>query len=551
MSVNSKMTAIADAIRLKTGRADTLTLDEMASALNNIPTQTAKTITPGTISQTAINSGTFATGKITVKGDSNLKAENIVSGKSIFGVSGTYVGADTDIEDGLVTGTLQSYTNSRVNSIGSAAFYSNLSLRKVIFPNCITIHEQAFTSCANLSIASFPKCTIIKSGAFSSCYRLSNIYFPNCTSIEDQGFAQCKDLKSINFPECTTIGSQGFASGKSLSQISLPKCITIGAYAFEYGQALTSVYLPECRTLGSFIFKYCSNLTTIDCPKCTTINTNAFYSCSKLTSINFPACTMIASSAFVSCYNLSLASLPACTAISNGAFIRCSKLSTIYLAGSSVCKLQHSNAFSSTKITSTTGSIYVPLSLGWSYKNATNWTYFFNRIFSIEGEEIVEPPISFTIDGIAYEATIGSTWSDWIISDYNTADFKINGAAIVSADGSVQISGVIASDLIEENYDYATSAIGAFGDPITFSVMRDTYTALDGMTWADWVSSEYNSSDDYGNYRAISINMENNVVRYGDMGEIIVNEDWEAVTPHDLIIANMQYEVGIGDLDDY
>ena len=550
MSVNSKMTAIADAIRLKTGRADTLTLDEMASALNNIPTQTAKTITPGTVSQIAINSGTFATGKITVKGDSNLKAENIVSGKSIFGVSGTYVGADTDIEDGLVTGTLQSYTNSRVNSIGSAAFYSNLSLYNVIFPNCITIHEQAFAKCPSLSIASFPKCTIIKSGAFSSCYRLRNIYFPNCTSIENHGFAQCNDLKSINFPECTTIGSQGFANGKSLSQISLPKCITIGAYAFEYGEALTSVYLPECRTLGSYIFKYCSNLTTIDCPKCTTINASAFYSCSKLTSINFPACTMIASSAFVSCYNLSLASLPACTTISNGVFMRCSKLSTIYLAGSSVCKLQHSNAFSFTKITSTTGSIYVPLSLGWSYKNATNWAYFFNRIFSIEGEEIVEPPISFTIDGIAYEATIGSTWSDWIISDYNIAGFKINGAAIVSADGSVQISGVIASDLIEENYDYATRAIGAFGNPITFSVVMSTYTALDGMTWADWVSSEYNSSGDYGTHTAISVDMNNSVVKCGDMGEIIVNENREVVTPYDLIIANMQYETELGDLDD-
>jgi hypothetical protein len=70
--------------------------------------------------------------------------------------------------------------------------------------------------------------------------------------------------------------------------------------------------------------------------------------------------------------------------------------------------------------------------------------------------------------------------------------------------------------------------------------MIDTYTALDGMTWADWVNSEYNSSDDYGNsWGAISVDMENNVVKYGDRDEIVVNEDWEAVTPYDLIIANM------------
>jgi hypothetical protein len=47
----------------------------------------AQTITPGTSNKT-LNSGYYS-GNITVKGDSNLKAENIVSGKSIFGVSGT------------------------------------------------------------------------------------------------------------------------------------------------------------------------------------------------------------------------------------------------------------------------------------------------------------------------------------------------------------------------------------------------------------------------------------------------------------------------------
>ena len=47
----------------------------------------AQTVTPGTSNKT-LNSGYYS-GNITVKGDSNLKAENIVSGKSIFGVSGT------------------------------------------------------------------------------------------------------------------------------------------------------------------------------------------------------------------------------------------------------------------------------------------------------------------------------------------------------------------------------------------------------------------------------------------------------------------------------
>jgi hypothetical protein len=48
----------------------------------------ATTYTPGTIDQ-SISSGTYCTGTQTIKGDANLKAENIVSGVSIFGVTGS------------------------------------------------------------------------------------------------------------------------------------------------------------------------------------------------------------------------------------------------------------------------------------------------------------------------------------------------------------------------------------------------------------------------------------------------------------------------------
>lgn len=505
MSVNSKMTAIADAIRLKTGGTETLTLDEMASSLNNIPTQAAKTITPGTSSQVAIASKTYATGSVTVKGDANLKAENIIDGVSIFGVSGTYVGGNTDIEDMIISRTLVSYSNDRHTYIGSYAF--------------------------------------------ASCSKLKSVNFPKCATIEDYAFFTCRQLTDINFPACTNIGTSAFDHCVDLTAIDFPACSIVSNNAFNFCLSLTTASFPLCQTIGSKAFYSCKLNSVAHFPVCTTINNSAFCYC-RFTTINFPACTTIGTYAFQYCRSLTTASFPNCVNINAAAFSGCTNLSSLYLPGSSICTLKNSTAFYGTGIKSSTGAIYVPLSLGWSYKNATNWTYFSNRIFSIEGEEIVEPPISFTIDGIAYKATIGNTWSDWIISDYNTADFKINGAAIVSADGSVQISGVIASDLIEENYDYETRAIGAFGDPITFYIRSDQYTALDGMNWADWANSEYNSSDDYSGWGAISVDMENNVVRCGDMGEIIVNEDWEAVTPHDLIIVNMQYEVGIGDFDD-
>ena len=57
----------------------------------NVTTKAAATITPGTTDQT-IASGTYLTGAQTIKGDSNLIADNIKSGVSLFNITGTYTG---------------------------------------------------------------------------------------------------------------------------------------------------------------------------------------------------------------------------------------------------------------------------------------------------------------------------------------------------------------------------------------------------------------------------------------------------------------------------
>lgn len=56
--------------------------------------QEAQTITPGT-SNKAIASGRYLTGTQTIKGDSNLKPENIKDGVTIFGIKGSFVGTSS------------------------------------------------------------------------------------------------------------------------------------------------------------------------------------------------------------------------------------------------------------------------------------------------------------------------------------------------------------------------------------------------------------------------------------------------------------------------
>lgn len=66
-------------------------LNTSATSGLQLSTQAAKTITPTTYSQTAVASGKYTTGAVTVAGDSDLIASNIKSGVNIFGVSGTYL----------------------------------------------------------------------------------------------------------------------------------------------------------------------------------------------------------------------------------------------------------------------------------------------------------------------------------------------------------------------------------------------------------------------------------------------------------------------------
>lgn len=342
------------------------------SSTHQLAFQAATTYTPSITNQT-ISAGTYLTGVQTIKGDSNLVAGNIKSGVSIFGVSGTFEAGN--MEDDFVTAVISNYTNSRVSSIGQGAFALAPDLRSINFPNVKTIGVGAFYRCSKLTTANFPACTTISADAFHSCSNLTTISFPNVIFIEANQtgitgtFYHCSKLTTASFPACTTIGSHAFEGCSSLTTVSFPVATTIGGYAF-------------C---------YCSKPTTVSFPACTTIGDHAFYKCSNLTTASFPVCTTIDTNAFRDCFNIETLSFPACTTIYSYAFQRCKGLQALYLTGSNLCTLSHSNAFNSTPYAGYSASfsgtpyIYVPASLVNSYKTATNWTYFSKYFSAIEG----------------------------------------------------------------------------------------------------------------------------------------------------------------------
>ena len=217
----SAMRGIADAVRSKTCTTDGMTIDgiidgiasiEVAaapsitvntsgiitaiagtkSATHQLAFQAAKTITPSTVDQVAVSSGYYTGGNITVKGDSNLVAENIISGVSIFGINGTAkinTESENSAEDGIISKTISgTYTNNNITTIGS----------------------YAFAGCKNLISANFPTCTNISISAFYACTSLTTVSFPACISIGNSAFQNCTKLISASFPACTSVGHSAF-----------------------------------------------------------------------------------------------------------------------------------------------------------------------------------------------------------------------------------------------------------------------------------------------------------------------------------------------------
>ena len=93
------------------------------SATQQLTTQGAKTVTPGTSNQTAVASGRYTTGDVVVSGDANLVPENIAEGVSIFGVEGTHSGGgggDREQISITVKGSVFGPISYRVASNGSA-----------------------------------------------------------------------------------------------------------------------------------------------------------------------------------------------------------------------------------------------------------------------------------------------------------------------------------------------------------------------------------------------------------------------------------------------
>lgn len=318
----------------------TATAGAFSSTLQ-LTSQAAQTITPGTANKT-IASNRWLTGVQTIAGSANLKAANILSGVTLFGVTGTLSGM---MEGSLIARTISGvYSSSTPTYVGKAAFAFCTSLTSASFANATTISDYAFWGCTSLASYSFPKVTTISSFAFSGCTKLSTASMSQVTLVGGSAFQGCTSLTTASFAEATTISNNAFSG--------------------------------------------CTKLTTVSLPKATIISNYAFYGCSSLITVNLPAATYISQHAFRNCYSLSTVSLPMVSVISTSAFYSCSRLASLYLLSTSYVTLANASVFMYTPMSVSTtlgqfGSIFVPSSMYDTYKTMTNWVKYSSRFASV------------------------------------------------------------------------------------------------------------------------------------------------------------------------
>ena len=282
--------------------------------------------------------------------------------------------------------------NNSASFVKNNVFGNNSYIQTVDLPDCYEVKEAAFGYCDNLTTVNLPMCSSIGSAVFRNCSSLSQVNLPTVKTIGQVVFNNCTSLTSLTL--CTDVywtipfGTRTYGSTPIVNESSSASIyVRSDTYSLWISSQLWSsisskfVSVPVSGPALSF-----SNGLVSGTTKAIESNFTSYLSVSKsdINNVLLPECKYIYNQTFQSCTSLNQVNLPVCSYIGDGAFLNCNLFSSMTIGYSGVCSLGGSNVFSNTQITSSTGSIYVPASLVDSYKSATNWSYFSNRIFPIE-----------------------------------------------------------------------------------------------------------------------------------------------------------------------
>lgn len=173
------------------------------------------------------------------------------------------------------------------------------SITKVEIGNGITsIHNSAFNYCTSLTSVKIPdSVTSIGQNAFQYCYSLASIDIPDSvTSIGQNAFSDCHSLTSVIIPDrVMDLYNYALSNCYALTSVTIGGSVaSIGTDAFRSCTSLASIIiLGSLRTIYKSAFYNCSGVRYFDFTRHTTVptlnDTNAFSGVAEDYEIRVPA----------------------------------------------------------------------------------------------------------------------------------------------------------------------------------------------------------------------------------------------------------------------
>ena len=164
--------------------------------------------------------------------------------------------AGTEMEDLLVErpSTFTEYTNDRVTKIGAYAFHRS-SIQKFLFPNVESIGTGAFSNSSALGKILFPKVASTLSSAFNACTILEIVGFGAMVTVGGSGcFSYSNLLDTVIFSSpslCTLSNTSAFTRtpiADGTGYIYVPKALVA-----EYKTATNwAVYAAQFRAIEDY-----------------------------------------------------------------------------------------------------------------------------------------------------------------------------------------------------------------------------------------------------------------------------------------------------------
>jgi hypothetical protein len=229
----------------------------------------------------------------------------------------------------------------------------NVKLSVGVSANTYALECSGSTALTSADVQGLTSKTLIEWATIGNCVE----------TIDTNAFSGCSAMEFVRIPNSVkTIGESAFRSCSAMTECSLPSGIqTIGNSAFTNSISLAFINLPDGVTsVGDAAFRGCKNFRYINIPNSlTSISNYCFYDCDGMTDIELHSVI---------------------TAIGNSAFENCSGIYSITLH-STIPPTLGTNALNGTN---TNLKIYVPSASVDTYKAASGWSSYANKIYAIQ-----------------------------------------------------------------------------------------------------------------------------------------------------------------------